>query len=296
MEKGPFAKEPTGVSFTVKSENEETNKVSLRLHPRFGDKLYYEIGAAATTSSLRVEDPNNFETAQLKVSFLCVDSTSQHPTGNAVEWRRDISVKHKIMEKADGKYMTLKSQAGVNIKYTTDGSDPKDSGGIYDGEFKIPAKAAFVQIVAEHGGEFYDNQSIKIEKGAAGITIDKAKPLVLARLLRAVDTGQVYDLLALLKQYATGVKDVRIVLHRKDDQGRDAGWIELTLSDKIMTHTEQLENTIANLKDSFIAGGRVNVELECRTAMFKNGQAFLDFANEQKLSLSELKQGEINQK
>lgn len=192
--------------------------------------------------------------------------------------------------------MVLKSQAGVNIKYTTDGSDPKDSGGIYDGEFKIPAKAAFVQIVAEHGGAFYDSRSIKIEKGPVGITIDKVNPLVLSRLLRAADTNETYDQLALLKQYAEGVKDVRIVLHRKDDQGRDAGWIELTLSDKIITNIAQIENIIANLKDSFIAGGRVNVELECRTTMFKNGQAFLDFANDQKLSLSELKQGEINQK
>ncbi|RJX26555.1 MAG: DUF499 domain-containing protein [Dethiobacter sp.] len=297
VKKGPFAKEPTSVSFTVKGENEETNKVSLRLHPRFGDKIYYEVGAAATTSSLRVEDPNNFETAELRVSFLCVDSTSEHPTGDAVEWRRDISVKHKIMEKADGKYMVLKSQAGVNIKYTTDGSDPKDSGGIYDGEFKIPSKAAFVQIVAEHGGEFYDSQSIKVEKGPVGSpAIDKAKPLVLSRLLRAADTSETYDQLTLLKKYAENVKDVHIVLHRNDDQGRDAGWIELTLSDKIATSIEQIENVIANLKDSFIASGRVNVELECRTTMFKNGQAFLDFANDQKLSLSELKQGEINQK
>jgi hypothetical protein len=297
VEKGPFAKEPTGVSFRVKSENEETNKVSLRLHPRFGDKIYYEIGAAATISSLKVEDPNNFEMAELKVSFLCVDSTSQHPTGAPVEWMRDISVKHKIMEKADGKYMVLKSQSGVNIKYTTDGSDPKDSGGTYDGEFKIPANAAFVQIVAEHGGVFYDSQSIKIEKGKVGSpTIDKAKPLVLSRLLRAVDTSETYDQLTLLKKYAESVKDVHIVLHKIDDQGRDAGWIELTLSDKIAITIEQIESVIDNLKNSFITNGRVNIELELSAIIFKNGQAFLDFANDKKLSLSEFKQGEINQR
>jgi hypothetical protein len=297
VEKGPFEKEPTSVSFTVKGENEETNKVSLRLHPRFGDKIYYEIGAAATTTSLKVEDPNNFETAELKVSFLCVDSTSEHPTGEPIEWMRDISVKHKIMEKADGKYMVLKSQPGVNIKYTTDGSDPKGSGGAYDGEFKIPSNATFVQIVAEHGDAFYDSQSIKIEKGKVGSpTIDKAKPLVLSRLLRAVDTSETYDQLTLLKKYAESVKDVHIVLNKKDDQGRDAGWIELTLNDKITTNIEQIENVIDNLKNSFITNGRVNVELELGAIMFKNGQAFLDFANEKKLSLSEFKQGEINQR
>lgn len=297
VEKGPFEKEPTGVSFTVKGENEETNKVSLRLHPRFGDKIYYEIGAAATTSSLKVEDPNNFETSELKVSFICVDSTSEHPTGEPVGWVRDISVKHKIMEKSDGKYMVLKSQSGVNIKYTTDGSDPKNSGGTYDGEFKIPSNATFVQIVAEHDGEFHDSQSIKIEKGKAGSpAIDKVKPLVLSRLLRSVDTSETYDQLALLKKYAESVKDVHIVLNKKDDQGRDAGWIELTLNDKITTNIEQIENVIDNLKNSFITNGRVNVELELGAITFKSGQAFLDFANDKKLSLSEFKQGEINQK
>ena len=297
VEKGPFEKEPTGVSFTVKSENEETNKVSLRLHPRFGDKIYYEIGASATTSSLKVEDLNNFETAELKVSFLCVDSTAEHPTGEPVEWMRDISVKHKIMEKADGKYMILKSQPGVNIKYTTDGSDPKDSGGIYDGEFKIPSKAAFVLIVAEHGGVYYDSQTIKIEKGKpVGPEIDKAKPLVLSRLMRAVDTSETYDRLTLLKKYAESVRDVHIVLHKNDAQGKDAGWIELTLSDKITTSMEQIENVLDSLKNAFVTNGRVNIELECGVIMFKNGQAFLDFANDQKFSLSEFKQGEINQK
>ena len=296
VEKGPFDKEPTSVSFTVKSENEETNKVSLRLHPLFGDKIYYEIGAPATTTALKVEDPNNFETSELKVSFLCIDSTSEHPTGEPVEWMRVISVKHKIIVKTDGKYMVLKSQSGVNIKYTTDGSDPKDSGGIYDGEFKIPSTATFVQIVAEHSGAFYDSQSIKIEKGEVGsLTIHKAKPLVLSRLLRAVNTSETYEQLTLLKKYAESVKDVHIVLHKNDDQGRDAGWIELTLSDKITTSIEQIKDVINNLKNSFITNGRVNVELEWSATTFKNGQAFLDFANDKKLSLSEFEQGAINQ-
>lgn len=277
----------------MKSENEETNKVCLRLHPRFGDRIYYEIGAPATTSSLRVEDPNNFETTELKLSFLCVDSTSEHPTGERVEWMRPVSIKHKILEKSDGKYMILKSQPGVNIKYTTDGSDPKDSGGIYDGEFKIPSQANFVQIVAEHAGVFYDSHFIKIEKGKVGIpAIDKAKPLVLSRSMKAADTRDTYNQLSLLKKYAEGVKDVHIVLHKSDN----GGWIELTLSDKIITNMEQIENAIAHLQNSFSTHDKVSIEWEWGITLFPSGQAFLDFANDKRLSLSEFKQGEISQK
>ncbi len=296
VEKGPFEKEPTSVRIEVKGENEETNKVSLKLHPYLGDKIYYEIGAPATTSSLRVENPNNFETAELKLSFLCVDSTSGHPTGKPMEWKRPISIKHKAREKADGKYMTLESQPGVSIKYTTDGSDPKNNGGTYDGEFKIPTNTAFVQVVAEHSGAFYDSHPIPIEKGTGvSLIIDKAKPLVLSHLFRAVDTSETYNQLALLKKYAENVKDVRMVLYKKDDSGRNAGWIDLTLSDNIETNIEQIENVINSLKNSFLADSMVNVELECRITMFNNGQSFLDIANDMKLSLSEFKQGEINQ-
>lgn len=296
VEKGPFPKEPTSVSVEVKSENEETNKVTLRLRPRFGDKVYYEIGAPATTASLAVEDLNKFETAELKVSFLCVDTTAEHPTGEPVEWMRVISVKHKITAKDDGKYMILKSQPGVKIKYTTDGSDPKDSGGIYDGEFKIPVSAAFVQIVAEHDGRFFDGQAIKVEKGpGVGPVIDKAKPLTLWRKLRAADTQETYDLLDLFSKHAESVRDLHIVLHKRDDQGSEAGWIELTLSDKITANYEQIVGIIDNLKKSFVPSGRVNIELECSVILFKSGQAFLDFANEKCLSLSEFKQEELKQ-
>ncbi|MDI6780567.1 MAG: chitobiase/beta-hexosaminidase C-terminal domain-containing protein [bacterium] len=192
--------------------------------------------------------------------------------------------------------MILESQPGVSIKYTTDGSDPKNNGGTYDGEFKIPINTAFVQVIAEHDGAFYDSHPIPIEKGTeVSLIIDKAKLLVLSHLFRVVDTSETYNQLALLKKYAQIVKDVRMTLYKKDDSGRNAGWIDLTLSDNIETNVEQIENAINNLKNSFVADSRVNIELEWHITMFKNGQSFMDFANDRGNSLSEFKQGEINQ-
>jgi len=140
IDKGPFPLEPTSVSISLKgyADEDEVNAV-LRLQPLYGDTIYYEVGAPATTASLKVDDPNNFITADLKVSFLCVDSTNTHETGAPLEWMREISIRHKLVERPDGKYMELQTQPGVTIKYTTDGSDPKHNGGSYLNQFKIPA-------------------------------------------------------------------------------------------------------------------------------------------------------------
>ena len=128
LEKGPFPKEPTSLSITGKGEDESNGKTFLRLRPIYGDKIYYEVGAPATTSSLLVDDPNNFETTELKVSFLCVDSGGEHPAGQPVEWRKEIKVKYKMMDRPDGRWLIFQSSPGVTVKYTTDGST-KNSGG-----------------------------------------------------------------------------------------------------------------------------------------------------------------------
>lgn len=297
VEKGPFEKDPTSVSVTQKNENEETGKVTLRLMPKFGDKVYYEIGAPATKSSLLVDDPNNFETAELKLSFLCVDSTGEHPTGEPVEWMRAISIKYKIIDTPTGQSMTLQTQPGVKIKYTTDGSDPKENGGVYDSNFIIPPATSFVQIVAEYCGGYFAPQSVRIDsKKRKELTVDKIKPLAMERTIRAMDTKESYDNLELFKKHAESLSDVRIVLFKLDDKGNDSGYIELNIDSKIVITPAQVEVTIDNLKNSFITSGRANIELECSKVNFKTGQSFYDYVNDKQISLSEFKQEEIIQR
>lgn len=297
LEKGPFPKEPTSLTITVKGEDESTGKTSLRIRPIYGDKVYYEVGAPVTTSSLSVEDLNNFETTELKLSFLCADSTGDHPTGDPIEWQKDITIRYKIVDKSDGQWLILKSQPGVKVKYTTDGSDPKENGGIYDGEFSVPANATFVQVVAEYDGEYFAGQSIKIDKKKPkGLTIDITRSLTLYRTIRSADTNDTYENIKILNKHAESLSDVRIILFKMDDKNSDNGFIELTIDTKIKTTAEQVENVIGGLKNSFIADGRVNIEFECSNITFKTGQGFLDWANEKNISLSDFRQGEITQK
>lgn len=295
IRKGPF-QEPTSVTVTVKEEDEQTGKVRLKLHPHYGDTIYYEIGAEATTASLKVEDPNNFESSALKVSFLCEDSTGKNPTGQPSLWIRDIKVKYKLLDKADGKYLIMQAPGGVSIRYTTDGSNPKGSGGLYDGEFKVPADSSYIQYVAEHESDYYDEGTIKIDQVSHGLpSIDKDKPLTLNRIIRGSDTSETYVQLDALKKHASSVRDVHIVLYKRDEQGRDAGYIELAIDSKIDTSFAQIEETIDNLKKAFIVDGKANIVLEVGLILFETGQDFLNWANAKKMSLSGFKQEEIRQ-
>ena len=68
--------------------------VKLRLSPVHADTLYVEFGAEATPASMKL-DGRDLEIADLKVSFLAVDSTGEHDTGEPVEWRNRITLKSR---------------------------------------------------------------------------------------------------------------------------------------------------------------------------------------------------------
>ena len=99
IEKPPFPKEKTNVLIQELRRDDSTGEVTLKLIPQYGDKVYYEIGAPATTASNLVENLNEFKTRELKLSFLCVDSTGEHETGEPVEWRNRITIQYRIFDR-----------------------------------------------------------------------------------------------------------------------------------------------------------------------------------------------------
>lgn len=294
--KGPFPKEKTSVLIQVKDQNLETGVTTLRIIPQYGDKVYYEVGSNATTASQLVDDLNNFTTSELKLSFLCVDSSGEHQTGDPVSWQSDVKIKHKIQQTANGTLVQFQSHPGVKILYTTDGSNPKSNGGVYNGEFIVPDHASFIQVVAEHGGEYFDLQTIKIEKGkSAGLEINKDVKLDLFKTYRTSDTNETYTDIALLKKHQAVISDVQVALFRIDEKTNSKGWIELTIDSSTRVELEQLEKTIDTIRNSFMNDGKVNITIEYTIVRFKTGQNFLDWAMEKGISLSEFKGSEITQ-
>ncbi|MDY3360272.1 MAG: DUF499 domain-containing protein, partial [Clostridium celatum] len=294
IEKGPFEKEHTSVSIEKIRTDETTGESILRVRPKYGDKVYYEIGGMATTASMEVTDNNNFRTDELELSFLCIDSSNEHPTGEAITWTDEPKVRHKLRETASGKMLSLETNPKANIRYTTDGSNQKENGCIYEGEFIIPEGTTFVQFVAEYKGKYFTVDSIKIEKKKAiGINVDNDKKLTVLKYFSRVDTNATYEDIKSLRKVNAKVRDV--VLRIENDNEDGDRWLELSLDNKTIVDLEKLEVIIDTLKSSFMEGNKSNIIFEYNIIEFDKGENFLEWIDEKKLSLSEFKESEIVQ-
>jgi hypothetical protein len=138
------------MEFTA-NRDDETGRVKLRATPLNGDTIYVEIGAPATTASQRLSG-RDYETAEMVVSFLAVDSTGQHETGEPLTWHNRITIKSRVYDHGGDKVVELRTAPPAPLRYTTDGSDPKLAGGAYNEPVVLPAGTRFVLAVAEDKG------------------------------------------------------------------------------------------------------------------------------------------------
>ena len=149
----------------------------LRLIPVHADRLYADIGGPATTASMAIEG-RKYGTAELRVSFLAVDSTGEHETGDAVAWTNRITLKSREYMDGNERMVEIQSAPPVPIRYTTDGSDPKHSGGSYEGAFAIPNGTRMVLAVAEKDGISSEVLRREIGEQPEARPIDRSLPLV----------------------------------------------------------------------------------------------------------------------
>ena len=108
-------------------------------------------------------DGRDYETADLKVSFLAVDlhrlaTTPASPWSGSnritLKSREYIDARPGTPEAGDGERMVEIRTAppAVPIRYTTDGSDPAVAGGAYGEPFAVPEGARLILAVAGKDG------------------------------------------------------------------------------------------------------------------------------------------------
>nr|WP_307816113.1 DUF499 domain-containing protein [Thermobrachium celere] len=295
VDKGPFPKEKTNVLIQQIRYDEETGEAVLRLTPQYGDKIYYEIDGPATSASNLVENPNEFKTKELKLSFVCIDSNGEHETGDPVYWINKITIKGRVYDKNGKKVLELKANPNVKIKYTTDGSNPKENGGIYEGEVEIPDNTTIILAVAEEKGIYSEQIQIKVEKGQVNAReIDKSRKLTLVKRLQFQDTKSTYEELNMLKKHNVSISDVRIVLFRNDISSSE-GWIDLSMGNDIVCKPDAIETVLDNIRNTLVQSGSVNISFEYSKAIFETGQNFLDYIADKKKTLTEFEEREIIQ-
>ncbi len=153
---------------------------------------------------------------------------------------------------------------------TTDGSDPKLSGGAYEGAFVVPDGVRLVLAVAEKDGI----ASVVHEREVADKPRDKPIDTTAAAVWRPGDglscptTNAAYPFINRLKKYADAAGGLRL--------GVQAGskWVELNSSDDVELSGDRIEQQVERLREIMPAG---EVEVTARYVRFGTGQRFLDW-------------------
>lgn len=273
VEKGPFPKPATQVKLQELSRDDDTGTVKLRATPVNGDAVYVEVGGQATTASRKLSG-RDYETDELEVSFLAVDSAGGHETGEPITWNNRITLKGRVFNSGSDKMVELRAAPDAPIRYTTDGSDPKVSGGSYDDPFVVPRGTRFVLAVAEKKGIASELLRVPINWDQTLIEkpIDKEKPATWkpSTGFAYSTTRTAYGFMERIRKHGAKAAVTRIAV-------LDTKWVDLTLADDLLLEADQIQATVETLR-SLLAEGEVNIEASA--LWFPTGQQLLDYVRD----------------
>lgn len=293
--KGPFAKEPTSVIVEQTDYDHKTVEFTLKVRGVSGDKVYYDIGAEPTTAS--AEAPSIFVTKEPLINFICVDSTNEHPTGAAKEFMCSVPLKYDQRTSVNGKVLELQTHKDFEIRYTTDGSSPKESGGVYLGEIVLPKNCKFVRTVVTYKDKVVEEKDIAISETKAGYELkikdDFPLQFELNSLKRCRDTEETYGEFEKLKKLEGAfIRHFTVVISEKDN---NENYMELSTS-KVPYDADNLQATIDLIRDSAFSGKEVTVEFDYKTILFTSGLQFKNWIEINKYDIAEIqKEGKIKQ-
>jgi len=299
--KGPFAKEPTDVTIEEIEYNEQTGEFTLKVKPVRGDRVFYDFGSEPTRASTEVSQ-SILKISEPMAYFICFDTNGDdpHPTGNAKTWLGKAPLKREQRLNADGRnVLELKTHKNYIIRYTTDGSNAKESGGIYSGEIVLPNNCRYVQVAVYYKDILVNEESIVINAAPAErkkVEIDEKLPLeyTLNTHKKCGDTEMSYAEFTKLKQLpGTFIRQFTVTIRDKNNPEK---YMEITTS-KVEWDASHLQDTVELIRDSAFAKRDVEIDFEYKTILFTTGLAFKQWVEINKLDAGELeKKGVIKQK
>lgn len=296
IQKNP-PKEETSVTVQATWLDKNSNEATLKIIPKFGDLVYYEFYQEPTTASDKISDFNNWKTNEMIVFFLCKDSKNLHETGKSFKWINKLSLKFNPFDAGDEKKMRLEASASdAKILYTTDGSDPKENGAVYAGDFIIPKDTRYVLAIAEKKGIYSDKLEISINwSKPEGLKIDKDKPLRYEKkgMFKTNNNKSTYDELALFSKHNATFEGV-FQNFTFNIEGKSK-WSSVQFDDSLILSKEKVETMIEAMRATLNDHTDFEVSLEIRGVKFPSGQIFHDWIADKQMQLSNLKQEEIIQ-
>lgn len=292
LRKGPFPKEPTAVQVEQVGFDEKTGEFTLKVHGVNATAVFYEIGAPASSASARVQG-GVLKTKETELFFVAIDENPKtdelHPTGEGLRFLCKVPLKHRQRTTPSGETLELKSHPTFEIRYTTDGSNPKEDGGVYTGEIVLPKDCTLVLAAVYSHGTLVEEKSIEVAKGSAKKTVevDPAKPLSITfgTRVKLTDTASVYKEIDLLESYSgLALADVTATIFDKADS---ESYAETSVS-KAKVLPSRLRALLDASRDGMFAGVDINLNLGYKRLHFATGADFLRYVEVKKLDLGEL--------
>jgi hypothetical protein len=279
VDRTPPPPKTTSVQVQERSRDEDTGETELKLIPANGDTVFAEVGGDATEASQKIEN-GLYRTMSMRVSFLAVDSTKTHGTGPAQTWQNRVTLRYKIYSGQKGSKMVElraapNSDGKTEIRYSTDGSDPKLSGGTYTDPVVVHPGTQVLLAIGRREGIASEQLNVPIswDKSGSDKPVDPDKPLTWSHRQESSNTMESYALLERLKGYSAAASGIKIhVIGNR--------WAELTLHGKVQLGAEALLEA-ANFLRKITPEGQLGIEVGA--LHFDRGQIFLDWVNETKI-------------
>ncbi|MEA3348481.1 MAG: FN3 associated domain-containing protein, partial [Pseudomonadota bacterium] len=287
VNKGPFPPPATEVKIQRLSRDDVTGEAILKITPIHGDTVYYEIGdSEPTTASLRVDSLNNFKTGELQARFLCVDSTCEHQTGAAETWENSINLKYRVFQQGEDWMVELQAYPKGEIRYTTDGSDPKNFGAVYSGPFPVSPESPFVLAIARQDGVSSSQETINVKQYITKtVTIEAENPVAWKRRHTNLTTRNAHAFMERLEKFQGTAYGVTIDVQSNDETQE----ISYSGAETFGLKGDDFGKLVKCLQDA-MHGGQFFLSIE--RLNFARGQELLDWVADAK---TQLQPGETSQ-
>ncbi len=159
-----------------------TGRFQLNVTPDDADVVFVSESGPPDPAKAERLSGRVYETVAPAAWFLAVDSKGIAKTGDVVEWRAPIRVKHDIKRVSGGyKISVAATPRAAIIRATFDGSDPR-TGPEVQGEFPAPKGATRLRLIAEVNGQFSQEEADNL---AAGVSDGGSTPYEPKKALNA---------------------------------------------------------------------------------------------------------------
>ena len=293
--KGPFEKDPTSVSVNQTNYDDKTQEFTLHIKG-VGGRVYYDIGADPTAASTEITD-SVFVTKEPSLRFICIDPSGERKTGHVFEFTGVAPIKYGQRATSNGQVLTLQTNDNYEVRYTTDGSEPKENGGIYNGEFVVPKGCKFIRTVTLFKGQVIESKDIPVDTTHANPSakkIDPSKTLIYRMKAKKQlgDTESSYrELEQLSKIDGLFIKGGSAYIYQKD---KEENYVEYNAN--IHYTPTDLMALIDLIRSTSFKNRDVVVTFEYKELLFNAGEKFNTWVDLCKLDLDKLRaEGEIIQ-